>query len=92
MHYDLTTLSNGLRVITQDMKSVRSVSIGMWVDTGSRDEEPAEAGASHFLEHLLFKGSDAMSAQQIAEAFDAVGARHNAFTSKEYTCYWAPHP
>ena len=89
MHYDLTTLSNGLRVITQDMKSVRSVSIGMWVDTGSRDEEPAEAGASHFLEHLLFKGSDAMSAQQIAEAFDAVGARHNAFTSKEYTCYWA---
>jgi predicted Zn-dependent peptidase len=89
MHYDLTTLPNGLRVITQAMPSVRSVSIGMWVDTGSRDEEPAEAGASHFLEHLLFKGSERMSAHYISEAFDAVGARHNAFTSKEYTCYWA---
>jgi predicted Zn-dependent peptidase len=89
MHYDLTTLPNGLRVITQNMPSVRSVSIGMWVDTGSRDEEPVEAGASHFLEHLLFKGSEKMTAHYISEAFDAVGARHNAFTSKEYTCYWA---
>ncbi len=89
MHYDLTTLPNGLRIISQEMKSVRSVSIGMWIDTGSRDEEPPEAGASHFLEHLLFKGSELMSAHYISEAFDAVGARHNAFTSKEYTCYWA---
>jgi len=89
MHFDLTTLPNGLRVISQDMPSVRSVSIGMWVDAGSRDEAPPEAGASHFLEHLLFKGSDRMSAQSIAEAFDAVGAQHNAFTSKEYTSYWA---
>ena len=89
MHYDLTTLPSGLRVITQDMPSVSSVSIGMWVDTGSRDENPIEAGASHFLEHLLFKGSEKMSAHYISEAFDAVGARHNAFTSKEYTCYWA---
>ncbi len=89
MHYDLTTLDNGLRVISQDMPSVRSVAIGMWVDTGSRDEEGVEAGASHFLEHLLFKGSEEMPAQHISEAFDAIGARHNAFTSKEYTCYWA---
>ena len=89
MHYDQTTLPNGLRIITRHMPSVRSVSIGMWVDTGSRDETPIEAGSSHFLEHLLFKGSEAMSAHYIAEAFDAVGARHNAFTSKEYTCYWA---
>ena len=89
MHYDLTTLPNGLRIITQNMPSVRSVSIGMWVNTGSRDEEPIEAGASHFLEHLLFKGSEEMTAHYISEAFDAVGARHNAFTSKEYTCYWA---
>jgi predicted Zn-dependent peptidase len=89
MHYDLTTLPNGLRVISGDMPSVSSVSIGMWVDTGSRDETPVEAGSSHFLEHLLFKGSERFSAQHIAEAFDAVGARHNAFTSKEYTCYWA---
>ena len=89
MHYDLTTLANGLRIISQDMPSVRSVTLAMWVDTGSRDEIPIEAGSSHFLEHLLFKGSDEMSAHDISEAFDAVGARHNAFTSKEYTAYWA---
>jgi predicted Zn-dependent peptidase len=71
------------------MPSVRSVAVGCWVDTGSRDETEPEAGCSHFLEHLLFKGSEALSAQDIAEAFDAVGARSNAFTSKEYTCYWA---
>ncbi len=89
MHYDLTTLPNGLRIISQDMPSVRSVAIGCWVDTGSRDEIGPEAGASHFLEHLLFKGSADWPAQAISEAFDAVGARHNAFTSKEYTAYWA---
>lgn len=89
MHYDLTTLPNGLRIISQDMPSLRSLSIGAWVGTGSRDEMPVEAGASHFLEHLLFKGSDTWSARQISESFDAIGARHNAFTSKEYTCYWA---
>ncbi len=89
MHYEFTTLPNGLRVISQDMPSVRSVTIGCWVDTGSRDEDPIEAGASHFLEHLLFKGSEAMPARVISEAFDAVGAHHNAFTSKEYTCFWA---
>ncbi len=71
------------------MPSVASVAVGCWVDTGSRDEDPAEAGASHFLEHLLFKGSEAWSARRISEAFDAVGARHNAFTSKEYTAFWA---
>jgi predicted Zn-dependent peptidase len=59
------------------------------VDTGSRDETAAEAGCSHFLEHLLFKGSERLTAQDIARAFDAVGARSNAFTSKEYTCFWA---
>ncbi len=89
MHYDLTTLPNGLRVISQDMPTIRSVAIGCWVDTGSRDEVGSEAGASHFLEHLLFKGSEAWGARAISEALDAVGARHNAFTSKEYTCYWA---
>jgi predicted Zn-dependent peptidase len=89
MHYDLTTLDNGLRVITETMPEVRSIAVGCWVDTGSRDEAPVEAGSSHFLEHLLFKGTEQWSAQQIAEAFDAVGAQSNAFTSKEYTCYWA---
>jgi predicted Zn-dependent peptidase len=89
MDHRLTTLSNGLRVITETMPSVRSAAVGCWVDTGSRDEGDSEAGCSHFLEHLLFKGSERFSAQHIAEAFDAVGARSNAFTSKEYTCYWA---
>lgn len=89
MHYDLTTLPNGLRIISEDMPATRSVAVACWVDTGSRDEVPVEAGASHFLEHLLFKGSETMSAQEISETFDAVGARNNAFTSKEYTAYWA---
>ena len=89
MDHQLTTLDNGLRVITETMPSVRSAAVGCWVDTGSRDETAVEAGASHFLEHLLFKGTDEISAREIAEAFDAVGARSNAFTSKEYTCYWA---
>jgi predicted Zn-dependent peptidase len=89
MNHELTTLPNGLRVISETMPSVRSVSVGCWVDTGSRDETEPEAGCSHFLEHLLFKGTERLSAMDIAQAFDAVGARSNAFTSKEYTCYWA---
>jgi predicted Zn-dependent peptidase len=89
MDHQLTTLPNGLRVITESMPSVRSISVGAWIDTGSRDETAIEAGCSHFLEHLLFKGTEELSAREIAEAFDAVGARSNAFTSKEYTCYWA---
>ncbi len=89
MHYDLTTLPGGLRVITEQMPSLRSVAVGCWVDTGTRDELPSEAGASHFLEHLLFKGSERLSAREIAETFDAMGAESNAFTSKDYTCFWA---
>ncbi len=89
MHYQLTVLPNGLRVITETMPSLRSVAIGCWVDTGTRDENPNEAGVSHFLEHLLFKGSERMSAREVAETFDAIGAESNAFTSKEYTCFWA---
>ncbi len=88
MHYDLTTLPNGLRVITEPMPSVRSIALGCWVDTGSRDELPNEHGASHFLEHLLFKGSERLSARQVSEIFDSIGAESNAFTSKENTCYW----
>jgi predicted Zn-dependent peptidase len=89
MHYRLTTLANGLRVITEVMPSVRSVGVGCWVDTGTRDELPNEAGASHFLEHLLFKGSERYSARHIAETFDAVGAESNAVTTKDHTCFWA---
>ena len=89
MDHQLSTLPNGLRVITESMPSIRSVAVGCWVDTGSRDEDEPEAGCSHFLEHLLFKGTELLGAREIAEAFDAVGARSNAFTSKEYTCFWA---
>lgn len=88
MEHEFTTLTNGLRLITYHMPSTRSVAIGCWVDTGSRDETVEEAGASHFLEHLLFKGSDRWSSRRISETFDGIGARHNAFTSKEYTCFW----
>ena len=89
MHYDLTTLPNGLRVITETIPSLRSVAVGCWVDTGTRDETAGEAGASHFLEHLLFKGSESVAAREISETFDAMGAQSNAFTSQEYTCFWA---
>ena len=89
VHYDLTTLPNGLRVITESMPSLRSVALGCWVDTGTRDENDNEAGVSHFLEHLLFKGSEKLSAREVNETMDAIGAESNAFTSKETTCYWA---
>jgi predicted Zn-dependent peptidase len=84
-----TEFSSGLRVVTERMPSVRSVSIGFWVLAGSRDERPAISGHCHFLEHLLFKGTTSRSALDIAEAFDAVGGDVNAFTAKEYTCYYA---
>jgi len=84
-----TEFSSGLRVVTERMPSVRSVSIGIWVLAGSRDEAPKISGSSHFLEHLLFKGTKTRTALDIAEAFDAVGGDLNAFTSKEFTCYYA---
>lgn len=89
MHYELTTLPNGLRLITESMPSVRSIALGCWIDTGTRDENENEAGVSHFLEHLLFKGSEKLTARDVSEAFDAIGAESNAFTSKENTCFWA---
>lgn len=88
VHYDFTQLDNGLRVITESMPSLRSVALGCWVDTGTRDENGNEAGVSHFLEHLLFKGSEKMSAREVNETLDGIGAESNAFTSKEATCYW----
>jgi predicted Zn-dependent peptidase len=80
--------ASGLRIVTESMPGMRSVALGIWVDVGSRDERPAIAGASHFLEHLLFKGTKSRSARRIAEAFDAIGGDLNAFTAKEYTCYY----
>jgi predicted Zn-dependent peptidase len=84
-----TEFTSGLRVVTERMPGVRSVSIGFWVLAGSRDERPAISGHCHFLEHLLFKGTEERTALDIAEAFDAVGGDVNAFTAKEYTCYYA---
>ena len=89
MFYDKTVLPNGITVITEPMDTVRSVTLGIWCAVGSRDETPAEAGMSHFMEHMMFKGTPTRSASDISEAFDSLGAELNAFTSKEYTCYYA---
>jgi predicted Zn-dependent peptidase len=84
-----TILPGGLRVITEQMAGARSASIGVWVNVGSRDETPTLHGCSHFLEHLLFKGTRERSALDISVALDAVGGEFNAFTAKEYTCFHA---
>jgi predicted Zn-dependent peptidase len=84
-----TVLDNGIRVVSHEMPDHRSVSLGIWVENGSRHEAPGENGISHFIEHLLFKGTERRSAAQIAEEMDAVGGVLNAFTAKEHTCYYA---
>ena len=84
-----TVLPGGLRVITESLPAVRSVAFGIWAGVGSRDEDLAHAGATHFLEHLLFKGTAKRTALEISAAMDAVGGELNAFTAKEYTCYYA---
>jgi predicted Zn-dependent peptidase len=85
----LTTLDSGVRVVTEAMPSVRSIALGFWVRAGSRDENPDQAGISHFLEHLLFKGTERFSSRQIDEEFDAMGAEVNAGTSKETTSVYS---
>jgi predicted Zn-dependent peptidase len=82
-------LDNGIRVVSQEMPDHRSVSLGIWVENGSRHESTTENGISHFIEHLLFKGTERRSAAQIAEEMDAIGGVLNAFTAKEHTCYYA---
>jgi predicted Zn-dependent peptidase len=84
-----TVLPGGLRIVTEQMAGVRSASVGVWVGVGSRDETPTLHGCSHFLEHLLFKGTRERSAMDISVALDAVGGEVNAFTAKEYTCFHA---
>ena len=84
-----TVLPGGLRVVSESLPGVRSVAFGIWVGVGSRDERSSLAGASHFLEHLLFKGTERRDALEIAEVMDGVGGEMNAFTAKEYTCYYA---
>jgi hypothetical protein len=87
--HTLTELDSGVRVVTESVPSVRSIAIGLWVKVGSRDERDEEAGISHFLEHLLFKGTPRLSAEQIAQVFDGFGADVNAATSKETTVLYA---
>ncbi|WP_406863476.1 pitrilysin family protein [Streptomyces sp. HUAS MG47] len=84
-----TTLPGGLRIVTETLPSVRSATFGIWAHVGSRDETPVLNGATHYLEHLLFKGTRRRSALDISAAIDAVGGEMNAFTAKEFTCYYA---
>jgi predicted Zn-dependent peptidase len=84
-----TVLPGGLRVITESLPAVRSAAFGIWAGVGSRDEDLVHAGATHYLEHLLFKGTSRRTALDISAAMDAVGGELNAFTAKEYTCYYA---
>lgn len=89
MSIQKTVLDNGITVITEQMESVRSVALGVWFKVGSRDELAHEAGLSHFIEHMMFKGTPRRDARSLSEAFDRLGAQQNAFTSKEATCYFA---
>lgn len=82
-------LENGICVLTEPMSGFRSISMGIWVNAGARDEAEAESGISHFIEHMIFKGTKRRSASQIAKEFDAIGGASNAFTSKEITCFHA---
>ncbi|MFF3529710.1 M16 family metallopeptidase [Streptomyces rubiginosohelvolus] len=84
-----TVLPGGLRIVTETLPSVRSATFGIWANVGSRDETPTLNGATHYLEHLLFKGTAKRTALDISSAIDAVGGEMNAFTAKEYTCYYA---
>lgn len=83
------TSESGLRVVLENIPSVRSVTIGVWILTGSRNETDKNNGISHLIEHMMFKGTKKRTAQEIAEAFDSIGGQVNAFTSREYTCYYA---
>ncbi|WP_018660138.1 M16 family metallopeptidase [Heyndrickxia acidiproducens] len=83
------TCKNGLRIVLEEIPTVRSVAIGIWIGIGSRNENEKNNGISHFLEHMFFKGTEKRSARDIAESFDSIGGQVNAFTSREYTCFYA---
>lgn len=87
--YRKTVLSNGLRVVSEELTHVRSVSVGVWIDVGSRDETADMNGISHFIEHMVFKGTRHRSVKEIARSIESVGGYLNAFTGKEHTCYYA---
>src|SRR5216684_2877443 len=87
LEIERTILPNGVRVVTEHMANVRSVSVGIWIGTGSREESPQESGISHFIEHMVFKGTKNRSAEQIARSVDSIGGGLDAFTSKELVSY-----
>ncbi len=87
--YQKTVLSNGLRIVTEKIPYVRSVSIGLWIEAGTRDELPEQNGIAHFLEHMVFKGTENRNAFEIADALESLGGNLNAFTSKELTSFYA---
>lgn len=89
LHYRRGESPNGIKVLTETMPDLRSVTSGFWVGVGSRDEPQELSGISHFIEHLLFKGTSRRTAKRIAEEFDAMGGELNAFSAKEYTCYYS---
>ncbi|HYE90501.1 MAG TPA: pitrilysin family protein, partial [Terriglobales bacterium] len=86
--YRKSVLPNGIRVITERMPHVRSVAVGVWVETGSRREPESRGGMSHLIEHLVFKGTATRSAEEIARTMDSVGGQMDAFTTKEHTCFY----
>lgn len=88
-HYRKTTLDNGIRVVSETISHVRSVSLGIWANVGSRDEEAPQNGISHFLEHMVFKGTHNRNVRDIAQSLESLGGYLNAFTTKEQTCYYA---
>ena len=86
--YNLFKLDNGLRVVVENIDYVNSVSVGLWVENGSRNEDKVNNGISHFIEHMFFKGTENRTALQIAECIEDVGGQINAFTGKEATCFY----
>ena len=86
---NIETLSNGVRIVTETIPTVRSAALGFWIAGGSREETDGESGAAHFIEHMLFKGTEHRSAGDIARETDAIGGQMNAFTTKECTCFYA---
>lgn len=87
--FNKTVLDNGIRVVTERLSPFRSISIGFWVNVGSRDERPPESGISHFIEHMVFKGTKKRTAPEIAQSLESLGGHLNAFTGREQTCYYA---
>ena len=82
------TLDNGVRIVHEHLDHLRSCALGIWVESGSRHEPEELCGISHFIEHMLFKGTEKRTAAQLAADFDAIGGQSNAFTTKEHTCYY----